>query len=244
MRWVTGTAVAAMLAGCVEYDPASGLQPGVIPGPDEVPEGYALETFEGGGQSTVDVLVVGDTSGSMDEELRTLGDTITRFVDRLASIVDDWQLAAVTDGSGCTASGTLTPSTGDYAERFADALVDPIGDDSEAEMGLRNVTQVLRDADRGCNEGILRGGLLQIVFVTDENDESPGYDEALDYWRDYLDEIGSLHGDPTRVKISAVAGSTPQGCKGADPGFGYDGPSPPPAASSCPSATTGPTSST
>lgn len=224
-RVVGGIATAALLlCGCVEYDPAGGVSPGPLPGPDEVPEGSALETFEGGGQSTVDVVVVGDTSGSMDEELRTLGDTITRFVERLAEQVDDWQLAAVTDGSGCTASGTLTPDTPNFAGKFAQALVRPIGDDSQAEMGLRNLTRVMEDADRNCNEGLVRGGLLQVVFVTDENDESPGFDEAPDYWTEYLTAIQQAHGDGSRIKMSAVAGPTPLGCDGADPGFGYDGP--------------------
>jgi hypothetical protein len=224
MRWVVGIAIAGLAAGCSEYDTSQVVSPGLLPGPDEVPEGSALETFEGGGQSTVDVIVVGDTSGSMDDELRTLGDTITRFVERLASQVDDWQLASVSDGSGCTSSGTLRPDTPDFAEKFADALVDPINDDSEAEMGLRNVLRVLEDADRACNDGLVRGGLLQVIFVTDENDESPGYDESPDYWREYLSGIQAAHGDASRVKLSAVAGPTPLGCRGADPGFGYDGP--------------------
>src|SRR5688500_6934442 len=85
-----------VVAGCVEYDPAGGLNAGPPP-IDEVPEGFALETFEGGGDSTVDVIVCSDTSGSMDVEMRTLGETITPFIDRLATYVEDWQLAAVTD---------------------------------------------------------------------------------------------------------------------------------------------------
>ena len=210
--------------GCVEYDPSAALLPEGPPTEGELEEGHALDTFEGGVQSTVDVIVYGDTSGSMDEELQTLGQTITPFVERLATFVDDWQLAAVTSGSGCVAGRVLRPETPDFADDFADALVEPIGDDSEAEQGLRNVARVMENNDRDCNDGLVRGGSLQILFVSDENEESPGYSDAPDYWLEYLDRIHTAHGDPSRIKISAVAGPTPQGCRGADPGFGYDGP--------------------
>jgi hypothetical protein len=206
------------VAGCMDYNPGAPVGP---PSPEDVPDGSILEEFDGGGSSSVDVIVFGDTSGSMAEELRTLGDAIQPFVDRLATHVDDWQLAAVTGDSGCTVSGILTPETPDYARKFADAIVQPAGSDDSAEMGLQNVALVMED-DRGCNEGLVRGGMLEIVFVSDENEESPGYDERPDYWRDWVDRIGAAHGDPSRIKMSAVGGPTPNGCPGADPGFGYD----------------------
>ena len=212
------------LASCVEYEPGANTGFGP-PAPDEVEDGFLLETFDGGGATTVDVIVVGDTSGSMEEELETLGRTITPFVERLSTYASDWRIAAVTSGSGCSASGVLGPDTPRYAEVFADALVQPIGDDDEAEMELRNVVRAIEKSGPGdCNEGLVRGGMLQVLFVSDENDESPGYDASPDYWRDYVDQMGEAHGDPSRVKISAVAGPAPFGCPGADPGFGFEGP--------------------
>jgi hypothetical protein len=74
----------------------------------------------------------------------------------------------------------------------------------------------------GCNEGLVRGGLLQVVFVSDENDESPGYDTSVDYWTDYWTRIVNAHGNASSITVSAVGGPTPSGCSGADPGFGYD----------------------
>jgi hypothetical protein len=215
--------IGLMAAGCMDYGTGQNVGRGVPPGPDEVPEGWNLEEFEGSAGTTADVVVFGDTSGSMDEELRTLGQTITAFVQRLATHVDGWQLAAVTGGDGCSPSGVLTPSTDDYAERFADAITTEVGDDDEAEMGLHNVLQVLQNSGPGeCNEGLVRGGLLHIVFVSDENEESPGYDESPAYWGEWVQRIGEAHGDPSQVIMSAVAGPTPTGCFGADPGFGYD----------------------
>lgn len=215
--------VASLAAGCVEYNPGQGAGYDAPPGPEEVPDGWILEEFTGGGDSSASVLVVGDTSGSMEQELRTMGDTITPFVERLATHVDTWTLAAITDGSGCVVDGVLTAETNNYADKFADAITTEAGNDSEAEQGLRNVLQVLENTDRRCNEGLLLGGLLHIVFVADENDESPGYDESPDYWKEWVEEIGEAYGDPSKVVMSAVAGPTPTGCAGADPGFGYDG---------------------
>ena len=213
-----------IVAGCVEYNPVAGVGPATLPGaptPETITEAEVLDVFEGGGAATVDVIVFGDTSGSMDEELETLAQTITPFVERLATHIEDWQLAAVTEDHGCSASGVLGPDTPRFAEVFADAIVDE-ADDGE-ETGLLDVTRAVEKSGPGqCNEGLVRGGTLQIVFVSDENEESPGYDEAPSYWRSYLDRIGEAHGDASRVKMSAVIGPTPLGCPGADPGFGYD----------------------
>lgn len=211
-------ALPLLSVACVEYSPARTIGP-----PRIIPDGWVQDTFEGASTSSVDVVVFADTSGSMEDELLTLGETVQPFVERLAERVDDWQLAAVTGDTGCTVSGILTPSTVDFAQRFADAIVQPVGSQFSAEMGLQNVTLVVENSGPGtCNEGLVRGGALQAIFVTDENEESPGYDRAPDYWRDWFDRMADAHGDPSKVQLSAVAGPTPNGCFGADPAFGYD----------------------
>jgi hypothetical protein len=203
---------------CVEYSPARNVDP-----PRIIPDGWVQDAFEGTSTSSVDVVVFADTSGSMTDELVTLGQTVQPFVERLAERVDDWQLAAVTGDTGCAVSGILTPNTPDYADRFAVAIVLPVGSEFSAEMGLQNVTLVVENSGPGtCNEGLVRGGTLHAIFVTDENEESPGYDRAPDYWRDWFDRMADAHGDPSQVQLSAVAGPTPNGCFGADPAFGYD----------------------
>ena len=223
------------LVACVEYEPAGGFGYGgstdtaLPPGLSDVPEGSALDAFDLPRDGTIDVIVFADNSSSMEEELRTLGETITPFVDRLASQVADWQLAAVTGNTGCAGSGVLDPASPDFAATFADAVTTPTGDEPEDEMAFQNVAKVVENSGPGdCNEGLVRGGLLHLVFVSDENDESPGFDDDTDYWRTYFDRIAAVHGDPDSIVISAVAGPTPGGCEReaedaeAAPGEGYD----------------------
>jgi hypothetical protein len=222
----------AVLVGCIEYDSLSGVDAGLGAtettepplATEELPPGWAGESWDLPAESdTIDVIFYGDTSNSMTEELVTLGENVASYLDRMAQFVPDWQLATVTGNTGCAVNGILTPQTPGYTDAFADAIVTPPVDTDEDEMGLQNVA-IAVEASRpgGCNEGLVRGGLLSIVFISDENDESPGYDADPDYWRGYYDRIAAVHGDPLSIVISAVAGPTPDGCEGADPGFGYD----------------------
>lgn len=224
-----------LILGCSEYDVSSGLDLGVPtetedgggpPGPGDVPEGFALDGWDLPREGTIDVIVYGDTSSSMAEELVTMGSVVTAFVERLAENVSDWQLAAITGDTGCAVNGILTANRPDFAAQFADAIVTPPvmnGGFDIDEMGFQNVAIGVEESGPGdCNDGLVRGGLLHLIFLSDENDESPGFDGPADYWRDYYDRIVAVHGDPLMITISAVAGPTPDGCNGADPGFGYD----------------------
>lgn len=189
-----------------------------------MPDESALDSWDLRSGTAIDVIVFGDTSGSMDEELRTLGQTVTPFAERLAETVDDWQLASINGDDGCTQTGILTPDTPNFADRFADALTQSPWDEDTDEQGLSTAARAVRESrPGGCNEGLVRGELLHLIFVSDENDESPGFDESPSYWRDYWTQIVEQHGDELMVTMSAVAGPTPGGCTGADPGFGYDG---------------------
>lgn len=217
--------------GCMEYNQSSFFENGVPAGTDdggppawnEIPDGWGLDAWDLPSDDTIDVVVYGDTSSSMSEELQTMGQAVKPFVERLATHVEDWQLAVVTGNTGCAVNGILTPSTPDFEGRFADGIVTPPADTDEDEMGLQNVAiGVERSGPGDCNDGMIRGGLLHLIFVSDENDESPGFDQREDYWRDWFDRIVAVHGDPGAITISAVAGPTPDGCEGADPGFGYD----------------------
>ena len=67
---------------------------------------------QGGG---MDVVFFGDTSGSMTEELETLGIEIQAFIDRLDDHVEDWQLMAITGPDGCAVNGILHPEDADYS---------------------------------------------------------------------------------------------------------------------------------
>lgn len=237
MRWLPLLA----LMGCMEYtqiasnarDLPSETPPGQT-GSDEppqgstIPEGWVVDTWELPAASTIDVIVYGDTSGSMSEELVTMGQTVRPFIERLAATVPDWQLATVTGDTGCAVNGILRPETPDYEELFADAIVTApdMGSVDIDEMGFQNTAIAVEESlPGGCNEGLVRGGLLHLIYVSDENDESPGFDDDPDYWRDYLERIEDVHGDGRMITISAVTGPAPDGCEGggaeAEPGYGY-----------------------
>ena len=170
-----------------------------------------------------DILFFGDTSGSMTEELETLGEKVAEFVAGLYEFTDDWQLLAVTGPDGCGVNGVLTPQTQGYEELFAQAIITPPGQDEVDEWGLYNVAAAIELTGEGdCNEGFLRDdAMLHVVFISDEDDNSPGWEEGGDYWRGYVDEVLAAKSYEESVAFSAVAGPVPKGCGGAEPGWGY-----------------------
>lgn len=179
--------------------------------------------FDLAGQNPTDIVIYGDTSGSMTEELMTLGDRVLDFTDRLARGGADWQIMAVTGSTGCAVDGIFTASTPDFDQRFSAAILTPPANTDLDEMGLQNVRNAISQSDfGGCNSGFLRdNAMLHVIFISDENDESPGFEDSL-YWIDYVDQIVDMKGSQALTRFSAVAGPTPNGCNGADPGFGYD----------------------
>ena len=185
--------------------------------PGGVPEN--LDEFVVEGSNTTDFVFFGDTSGSMTEELTTLGDQMEAFVAALDAAGVDWQLAAVTGPSGCSTSGILDPHIDDAPALFAAAILTPPGEDLVDEWGLYDITQVIENTDAGeCNEGLLRSNAnLHAVFLSDENDDSPGSETGdPDYWRTYVDQIVAKKGSASAVTLSAIAGPVPDGCEGAD----------------------------
>jgi hypothetical protein len=203
--------LAILLGACSEYEVLT----------DTREEAFS-ETFTVSGALS-DIVFYGDTSYSMQPELYTMGDNIGQFIGRLDENQDDWQIIAVTGPDGCAQGGILTPETPDVRGAFTTGITTEPGEDDVDEWGLFNVFQAVMKTSPGrCNEGFLRDeALLHIIFLSDEDDNSPGWQLGGDYWRDYVDPILYLKGDPAMVRFSAVTGPVPNGCNGADPGFGY-----------------------
>lgn len=187
------------------------------------------QRFEVTGAVT-DILFYGDTSYSMQRELLTLGQNVDRFLDRVSESADDWQVIAVTGPDGCGQGGILTPDTPDYAGKFATGIMTPPPDAETTgsdEWGLYNVFRaVLETGPNGCNAGFLREeATLHVIFLSDEDDNSPGWERGGDYWRDYVDPVLFAKDSETQVRFSFVGGSVPNGCQAnnaqADPGYGY-----------------------
>jgi hypothetical protein len=230
MRTFSALLLFGLAAGCSEYNTRSASidPPGTVwtgtapPTQGQVPLGWGNDSWDLPSNPTVDVIFYGDTSDSMTQELLTMGQNVTRFLDRLADNVPDWQLGVITGNTGCAVNGILTPDMPDAPAKFADAIITKPADTVEDEMGLQNVAIGVEKSVPGkCNEGLVRGDTLHLVFVSDENDESPGFAQSEDYWTRYLDRITAVHGTPELVYVSAVAGPVPDGCNGADPGWGY-----------------------
>jgi len=179
------------------------------------------DSWDLSGDIATDIIIYGDTSSSMEEELTTMGDNILALTDRLKANSANWHLMAVTGPSGCAVNGWLTAAVPGFDDIFSDAILTKPVPDTEDEMGLQNVERAVSEAFGGCNEGFLRpDAMLHIIFVSDENDESPGFSND-GYWQNYIDSIITQKGSEALVKVSAVAGPAPAGCNGADPGFGY-----------------------
>ena len=217
------------LVGCQEYGlyrPLS-AQPGDWTATESVPRDIAVPeavhqswSLEG---TQVDLLFFGDTSGSMVPELQTMGAQAEAFVDTLEFYAIDWQLLAVTGPDGCGNNGVISSEDADFASLFSQGLTTAPGEDRVDEWGLHNALEAVRQSEPGrCNAGFLRHDAnLHVVFISDEDDNSPGWTDGGDYWRDYTDEIRWHYFGGMSVIFSSITGPDPGGCSGAEPGVGY-----------------------
>jgi len=217
--------VSLFLFACApDYDVTSRVEPEeTLPNDDPVTESFTIDN------APSDILFYGDTSDSMRRHLEDLGDNIDSFSERLDALASDWHLIAVTGASGCNNGGVLSPEVADWQLAFADGIQrKPTTNVDEDEMGLRNVATAIAESTGGCNSGFLREGVpLHVIYITDENDESPGYDSRPDnYWEDYVIEMEEALGDANLLTISVIGGDVPNGCgtpgqPSADPSTGY-----------------------
>lgn len=198
-----------VLTGCSDYG---------FDVPERVTDRYVVE-------GNVDIVVFGDTSESMRDTLDTLTGNFVRFVSRLEEAESRWQVAAVTGPDGCAQGGVLTPETPDWEDTFTVGINTPPGEDQVDEWGLNNVAAAIdASAEGGCNEGLIReDAALHLIFVSDEDDNSPGWDGPdPEYWRAYLERyFAAKGGDASRVHLTAVGGPEPIGCSYADFSRGY-----------------------
>lgn len=236
-RWLV-----LLLVGCNEYNlskalpaetgdvPDSGAPDSGEPAEPDAPSwadpshDEQLDQWDLSDVAGADLLFFGDTSGSMAVELTTMGDEISGLLSTLSTYTESWQLLAVTGPTGCGVNGVLTPETPDYATLFASGLLTPPGEDLVDEWGLYNADAAVQATDEGeCNAGFMReGARLHVVFVSDEDDNSPGFDSGdTNYWTTYVNSIIAKKGSIDDVRFSAIVGPTPDGCDGAEPGTGY-----------------------
>ncbi len=177
------------------------------------------DSFVVGAMGPVDLLLVVDTSASMQGEIEQLVDAYSHLESQLDEHSPDWQLAVITEDNACTTSGVLSPVSSGRAEAFEAAL--SLGGDTypEALLALARMA-VEQTGEGGCNEGLLReGATLHVVAISDAADASQDLGEGN--FKDNLEAMQEAKGDEGLVVFSAIVGDYPGGCSSADPGQGY-----------------------
>lgn len=176
------------------------------------------DIFEQTEDPPADVLFVVDDSASMAEEQENLAANFGAFLDLLTDTTADFRLGVTTtdpDRGGVLVGAFLTPDSADSAATFATQV--QVGTNGNRdEQGLAMGAMGLRE---DVNPGFLRGdGFAHVVFVSDEDDHSPGSVE---------DHIAALTAAAIGegVTAHALVGDLPAGCmsgtSAADAGARY-----------------------
>lgn len=159
-----------------------------------------------------DILFYIDQSGSMVDDQENLRNNFTQFTATLEDFLDDYQVMAVTEDSGCHNEIIINQDTRNADDIFAAAVQGSGGVYTEA--GLTIAWNALRKATEGeCNEGFLRDDAkTMLILVSDEPEQS------MESWADSVEDILAL---APNASISAIAGDWPDGCATAEAGAGY-----------------------
>jgi hypothetical protein len=198
-------ALLAVLVACNEYDVAQ----------------FTTEDrfFQGGAHTVSDVVFVVDDSASMAEEQGALASALDAFIRSVEDTEADWRLGVTTtsvvgDGGGVFVAPFATADQADAGQVLAESLL--VGTDGDrSERGLHAAILAVD----GRNADFRRDGArLEVVFVSDEDDQS---DAAVD---DYLVPLEALTGE-SGLRLHGVFGDLPQGCASptgaADPAYRY-----------------------
>lgn len=158
----------------------------------------------------VDVLFVVDNSCSMSDEQGTLGDDFAAYADALLLSGADFRLAATTTDLGdfgalVGAPSILDPSTPNLSATFA-ANLDLGTGGSPLEQGFEPAALAL-DAHVGSSDFLREGAVLQVLFVSDEPEQSDG---SVESW---VSTLSGYRPTPSDTTLSAITGQG-TGCSG------------------------------
>jgi hypothetical protein len=173
------------------------------------------------GDPPSDIVFAIDSSCSMSGDAWNLVNNFEVFINELDHYTTDWQVMVAAEDDGCNTSGILTSSTPNYKEDFQNAVFFAgfFADWTEALLTINRVS-IEETKGGGCNKGFLRdGALLHIIDVTDEPEQSVEMGGLT--WDENVQAIWDLKGDPSMVRISAIAGPI-GGSSCAAEGTGYD----------------------
>lgn len=187
-------------------------------------EANRVEHFIQNERAVADILFVVDNSGSMGPMQNSLAQNFSSFIQFFTSAVDvDFHIGVTTTDT--TTNGERGALVGPYISNTGpNATPDPVStfisqvavgtSGSATENGLLASVLAVTPPNTdpgGPNEGFLRDeGLLSIIYISDEKDQSPG-----PVVPDYTDPLLAAKGyRPQRLLASAIAGDFPGGCSG------------------------------
>lgn len=178
--------------------------------------GTATDSWVQSEITKTDILFVVDNSGSMRQEQSDLSAHAHDFINALDSLGADYQIAVITTDSEYFVGPVIDSySPTRVTDLSTQISVGTSGD--TVEKGLFYAQQAtLSGGDATPSSGFIRSdSILNIIFVSDENDWSGGLVST------YTNHFRSLKTDPTHVLLHAVVGDVPSGCSTAQPGTRY-----------------------
>ena len=191
--------------------------------------GQAGDSFVQAGNYTSDILFVVDNSCSMYEEQANLGVYFQNMYDVLDAEGIDFRIAVATTDTGDFQDNgggvyVIDPSTPDPVLAFQ-TICDVGTTGSGVEQGLRYGLEAMQLAEAGTspNTGFWREDAgLRVIFVSDEQDQSPAG------WAALTQDYQALKTNPDHVILNAITGTdgvSAVACTGAGgsagAGYGY-----------------------
>ena len=159
-----------------------------------------------------DMLFVIDNSGSMADNQTNLRRNFVQLADYLQHQTIDFQVGVVTTDNGTLRGTPAVIYAGDdnpVAEFDLNANVGTSGSGSERGFQFAQ-TALSPPLSTGANMRFLRAdSALELVFVSDEEDQSSGtVDSYLTFFRSLVGP-----GRASQVRVSAIVGDAPNGCE-------------------------------
>jgi hypothetical protein len=188
-------------------------QGGVVQIEEFAQDGYhQVDTFKQRAAAQVDIMWVVDNSATMQGEQDNLAANFDSFIAFIDESQIDYHIGVISsDMDDATHSGALlgdptiiTRDLGDPAAAFSANIKVGISGGGN-EQGLLAAHEALSNADllAGANAGFLREeASLAVVFVSDEDDFSPG---GVEYYGRFFTALKGV-GNEGKIKIGAIVG--------------------------------------
>ena len=194
--------------------------------------GVSQDEFEQPIKGSTDIIFGVDISCSMDEDLEIVQANFGTFVNTLSAMDADYQVTAVSGTSatgpastvGCVNGPNLFIDNSFSATDAITAITTMIdytsyyhGNSTEQAFTLFEEA-IDKALNNGCNAGLIReDARLALVGISDEEEQSSGYNSNPNYWQTYVSLFQSVKNDPNDVIIHAIGGDPVSGCGSNDP---------------------------